>query len=375
MILSFPSCAWAGPATPRSPAVTIAATNIGRTAHTGSSFALFARLVYIGVHENHGASACHRAGGSGLHQSAARRRPAGLGRDGRRESRARRLQPSREPAQRGVGRERRPHLRRPQRNPRVPDHRRSGRPRHSRAVGAAAGARVRHRPHRLSAAGRRIRPTPSAGRSRSSPPTTCTSRRRRTRRGSTERGFAGGARRIRPDGSRCSSCPRTRARTRRTADRGRGRTRIRRSGSRSTSIGRRRRACYRGTIDVRDRPRAPAAPDRARGLRLRAARREQHARDAVLLERSGRTSITAGTSTRLITASRIVIASSSCRPTTRRPSRKPWGRFSGTDFTRRPRVTKGRAPASATSSRRAVLRSGQRFRRSRHAPGRAATPG
>ena len=44
---------------------------------------------------------------------------------------------------------------------------------------------------------------------------------------------------------------------------------------------------YRGTIEIRADAARRTAPDRARGLRLRPARRKQHARDAVLLQRSG----------------------------------------------------------------------------------------
>ena len=127
-----------------------------------------------------------------------------------------------------------------------------------------------------------------------------------------------------------------RARTRRPARRRSGRTRTRPSGSRSTSIG----PGQPGRLPRHDRDprrrRATDAPDRARGLRLHPAGREQHARDAVLLERSaGALSRPQSRSPRTIVLP-IVTASSWFTPTTSRRCR--------------PRGAVSRAPTSPATS-------------------------
>ena len=151
------------------------------------------------------------------------------------------------------------------------------------------------------------------------------------------RGCSDAARRprrpIRPAGSRCSSCRRTRARAAAACPLPSGRTRTRPSGSRSTSIAPAPPAFTRD-----DRARAPmargAGPDRARGLRLHAAGREQHARDAVLLERSAGALPRPQPRRRRTTALPIATASSWFTPTTRARLQAAWDRFSGADFTR-----------------------------------------
>ena len=194
-------------------------------------------------------------------------------------------------AQRGVGRARRAAVRRAQRDRRVPGDRRGRRRRHPRSFRSRLPElRFGRRPDRLPAAGRGSRPT-TVG---SADPdlhrrTTCSSRRRRTRRWVCERGSR--RRPPNPAGWKPVQLVPENARA------GRGglpvsdheRTRIRRSGSRSTSRRDRARPASTGARSDGADGRPPAeAAGRARGLRFRPARREQHARDAVLRERPAR---------------------------------------------------------------------------------------
>ena len=186
--------------------------------------------------------------------------------------------------------------------------------------------------------------------------------------------LAGGARRIRPGGSRCSSCRRTRA-----PDAAACRSRSRPNQNQAIWIEvyvdrARTPGRYRGTIEIRADGGAPDAPDRARGLRLHAARREQHARDAVLLERSAGAVSRPQPRCRLSTASPTVTASSWSTPTTSRRSRRV-GPLLGDGLHARPRV---RGPGRRRRQRpRAahLLRSRAGSSTSAPAPGRAATRG
>ena len=139
------------------------------------------------------------------------------------------------------------------------------------------------RAHRLPAAGARTRRTTSGGRFRSSRPL-------HARDGAVARvvGLRRGSPAAPPDPTGME------AGAARAGERARGRgglpvadrrrTRTRRSGSRSTSIAAERAGATRARSRSRADGVAPGAADRARGLRLHAAGREQHARDAVLRE-------------------------------------------------------------------------------------------
>ena len=154
---------------------------------------------------------------------------------------------------------------------------------------------------------------------------------------------------IRPAGSRSSSCPRTPARAGRLAGLDRARTRTRRSGSRSTSRRRARAGVYRGTISSADRRARADSADRARGFRLHPAGREQHARDAVLLERSGRALPRSQPGCGVPPSRAPPPRRARARLRREDALQAAWGRFSGRGFHRRLRATRVPATGWATS--------------------------
>ena len=184
-----------------------------------------------------------------------------------------------------------------------------------------------------------------------------------------------GARRIRRAGSPCSSCPRTPRQGGAACPSPSAPTRTRRSGSRSTSDGSARPASIAGpSRSSADGATPPACPIELEVLRLHPARREQHARDAVLLRAISPSCTTAATSTRPTTASRTATAWSWSTPTTRRRCPRS-GAGSRARTSPRPTATKVPARESATCSRRARSTGRAAVRRPARAPGRAATRG
>ena len=195
---------------------------------------------------------------------------------------------SRRARQRRVGRHQRPAVRRAQRDRRLSGDRRGGQHRHSGALGDAAGTAVRGGRDPLP----RTRPRPIRRRRSSDSallrPLHARRRRRRARAGSGSRDRLR-RRHTRSAGSRCSSCRRTHARAAADFRSRLRRGRTRRSGSRSTRGANRPAGTYRGAHHGdRRRPPAGACPWSLELFDFALARREQHARDDVLLERSAR---------------------------------------------------------------------------------------
>ena len=197
--------------------------------------------------------------------------------------------------------------------------------------------------------------------------------RRRTRRGSTT-GSPRRLRRIRLDGSPCSWFRRTRARDGAAARSRYGLAKTRRSGSRSTSTARGRRACIAAAIEVRADGATRSVPIELEvfGFTLP----DENSMHAMLYYSSDQPELYHGRNldaayNRFAHRQRVELVHAYDEA----DAAAAWDRFSGADFTRAARLCRAPVKASATCSYRAVFTVRGAISTIGRPPGPGATPG